>query len=427
MNRDELLWLAMITVGGFLLRLSWALSVHTGLLQGLDMQAYFSSAKNLADGYGLTIVHGLRGGEFPGPGGGQAIFFPPGYALTLGGVFKVAGSSLMAGKLLNVAAGTLTIPLVYFIARRIYGAPIAGISSVLFAVYPANIFWTSILYAELLFTLPFAAAILLLVYCEQDSSHWMPLAFGAMLGYATIIRPQAIVLLFVATLYWLLRTRSARDAAKPVAVAILGIALWLVPLSIWNTHRAGHVVLVSENLGYNLRIGHSPSADGRFRVPADFLADVAAGHPTPQGEAIRRSISYAASHPSRELQLSAKKVYFLYITDSSVLNLAATAGATPIWGSATVADRLARIADIFAYSLILLVAVSVPLTFSWRDERVLMWLIVAGWTAVHVVFFGEPRYHLPILVVLIPMASCSLHAFWTLVGAARGRQLNDGD
>jgi hypothetical protein len=35
-------------------------------------------------------------------------------------------------------------------------------------------------------------------------------------------------------------------------------------------------------------------------------------------------------------------------------------------------------------------------------------LLVAVWTAVHVVFFGEPRYHLPLLTVMAPMAGAAL-------------------
>jgi hypothetical protein len=33
-------------------------------------------------------------------------------------------------------------------------------------------------------------------------------------------------------------------------------------------------------------------------------------------------------------------------------------------------------------------------------------------TALHVVFFGEPRYHLPVLTVIVPMAAGALaHPF----------------
>jgi hypothetical protein len=55
------------------------------------------------------------------------------------------------------------------------------------------------------------------------------------------------------------------------------------------------------------------------------------------------------------------------------------------------------------------------MTFSLRDERLFLWLIVFGWTGVHVLFFGDPRYHLPILTILIPMASCGLAELWALV------------
>jgi hypothetical protein len=51
------------------------------------------------------------------------------------------------------------------------------------------------------------------------------------------------------------------------------------------------------------------------------------------------------------------------------------------------------------------VLVSVPVTWSRRDRRLLPWIVLALWTLIHIVFFGEPRYHLPVLIIMIPMAA----------------------
>jgi hypothetical protein len=41
-----------------------------------------------------------------------------------------------------------------------------------------------------------------------------------------------------------------------------------------------------------------------------------------------------------------------------------------------------------------------------RDRAVLLaGLLCLAWTAVHIVFFGEPRYHLPLLPLLLPLAA----------------------
>ena len=54
-----------------------------------------------------------------------------------------------------------------------------------------------------------------------------------------------------------------------------------------------------------------------------------------------------------------------------------------------------------------------------KETLLLPILLVVLWTATHVVFFGEPRYHLPMLALLIPMAAASL--VW-LAEAVRNRR-----
>jgi hypothetical protein len=278
----DLRGLGAIIAVGFILRLGWALSVHSGLIAGLDMQGYYNSAKNLADGYGLTVRRSFGVGELAGPGGVPSLAFPPGYSLTLAGVFRVFGDSLTAGKLLNVVAGTLTIPLVYCLALRWYGRTTALVAAALFAAYPANIFWTSVLYSDLVFTLPFALALVLLVEQDLSPKNARMVAFGIVLGYATIIRPQALVLLIAAALYFAIRAPARRQVIVPILAAIVGVAFCIAPIAAWNTHRAGRFVLLSESLGYNLRIGHSPNATGGFTYPQDLLSDTAAGTRPPR-------------------------------------------------------------------------------------------------------------------------------------------------
>ena len=40
-----------------------------------------------------------------------------------------------------------------------------------------------------------------------------------------------------------------------------------------------------------------------------------------------------------------------------------------------------------------------------RGTRMFVLIFVALWTLFHVVFFGEPRFHLPILAIIIPAAA----------------------
>lgn len=412
----EARWLFAIVALGFALRLGWVLSVPTGLIEFVDMQWYFVTAKNLAEGHGMTTRIIQPYGHFPGPGGTQATLWPPGYSLTLGGVFKVFGASLTVGKVFNVAIGTLTIPLVYLLAHRLFGATVALVATLLFALYPANIFWSSVIYSDTLFTLPFVVATVLLVYAGHRPTRWQAIGIGLALGYATIIRPPAVVVLGAAATYWLLRADAKRSVAGPLALALAGVLVWVVPVAAWNTVRADKFTLLSDNFGYNLRIGHAPYSTGRYVFPDDLWValgkDPKAGALPSDSLAIRRSIDYAVHHPIDELQLSAKKVFYLYTTDSDAVIFASTIGRTPIWGSVPTSEHLMDLADVSVYVALVLALVAVPLTFSLRDERLLLWLILAFWTAAHIVFFGEPRYHLPVLPIILTMSAVAIVEGW---------------
>ncbi|MDP9235781.1 MAG: glycosyltransferase family 39 protein [Chloroflexota bacterium] len=410
----EARWLAAIVALGFALRLGWVLSVHSGLVQNVDMSWYFVTAKNLAEGYGMTARIVQPVGEVAGPGGTQATLWPPGYSLTLGVVFKLFGASLTAGKMLNVVYGTLMIPLVFLLARRLFKGTVALVATALFAVYPANIFWSSVLFSDTVFTLPFLTATVLLVYAGPRPTRLQALGFGLALGYAEIIRPPAIVVLGAAATYWLIRAESKRTVLKPVAIALAGICLWVVPVAIWNSVRTDKLKLVSENVGYNLRIGHAPYSTGRYTTPSDLWAasDPNTGALPSDSLAIRRSVDYAVHHPVDEARLSVKKVFYLYTTDSDAIIWASTENRTPIWGSFSTSEHMMDLADVATYVALLLAIAAVPLTFSLRDERLLLWLLLAFWTAAHIVFFGEPRYHLPVLPIILTMSAVGIVEGW---------------
>ncbi len=409
-------WLLVITVLGCALRLVWALTVHSRLGQYWDMQWYYGTARNLATGHGLTIRVVPPIGYLPGPGGMQTTLWPQGYSITLAAVFRVFGAGLTAGKLLNVVAGTLVIPLVFLLARRPFGGAVALVAAALFALYPANIFWTSVLYSDLVFTTPFVVATVLLVYAGTRPTRTQAVAIGLAVGYMAIIRPQALVVLGAAAVYWLIRDESPRSVLKPLLYAAFGACIFILPNAVWNTARTGELTALSNNFGYNLRIGHAPYSTGRYIWPTDLWAspptDASTGALPSESLAIRRSVDYAVHHPIDEMSLSAKKIFYLYTTDSDSIIWASTFDSTPIWGSAARAQHLMDLADTAAYVTLILALVVVPLTFSLRDERLLLWLILAFWTAAHIVFFGEPRYHLPVLPIILTMSAVAIVEGW---------------
>ncbi len=421
LDRNDVRWCGALLACALAIRLVWVLTVDTGFGPFSDPQWYYVTATNLARGNGLTTTKITGLGHVAGPGGAQTLRWPVGYSLSLAPFFKLFGASVISGTVVNAIAGAATVPLVYLLARRIFDRRVAITAGALAAVYPAHIVWSSVYYSDLLFTLAFSAALVVLLYAGARPAPRQALAFGLLLGYAAIIRPTAAVLLLPAVIFWFGGDDRHRLPLAPLAIALAGVALWLAPVSAWNSIRTGSPKLVSENLGYNLRIGHAPYSTGRYVYPADLWATVP---PLTPGDALpseslatRRAVRYAATHPLREIELSARKVFYLYTTDSDAMVWASTFGTRPIWDSPPLTARLGDLCDLAAYAVLVLAIASVPATFMRRRELVLLWMTLAVWTATHIVFFGEPRYRLPLLPILLTFAAVALVQ---LVDVARG-------
>jgi 4-amino-4-deoxy-L-arabinose transferase-like glycosyltransferase len=408
LRRSDLAWLGAIVAVGFALRLAWVLTVPSPERGLVDNAWYFATASNLAHGYGMTVSAVTGVGFVDGPGGYQAVFWPPGYPLTLAGFFTLFGSSIAVAEAVNVAAGTLTVLLTFLIGARVFGARVGLIAAALFAVYPANIFWSEVLLSETVFSVPFGIAILLLLRTSRRPSPVLALAFGLALGYATIMRAQASIVWIAALITWWTLYDRRRDALRAAAISAVGLVLWVAPVCVWNSARTGEVQLLSTNAVFNLRIGHKPEATGRYvhpRDPRDLLV-VTSPEYTEQRRNLHEAVTYAATHPLREVQLAAWKTIYLYGTDSDWALWGGASG--PIWGSASATQHLIDLGDAANVMMILLVLASLPWTLSAKDERLALWLTLAGWTAVHIVFFSEPRYHLPLLPILLAMAARTL-------------------
>ncbi len=393
------------------LRFTWALTVDSGTPPFSDPQWYFATAKNLADGRGFTIIKGPFG-TVPGEGGFETLRWPVGYSLTLGAFFKVFDATLTTGRVVNALAGAATVPIVFLLARRLVDARVGLIAAALMAVYPAHIIWSSVLYSDVLFTLPFAAALAVVATAPVPARPPHALAAGMLIGYASIIRPTALVLVIAVLLYWMMRSQDRRAVLRATTAVFAGVMLFAAPVSVWNSARSGEPKLLSENMGYNLRVGHAPYATGRYITPEDLWATVNTNiEPSAlpsESLAIRRAAGYAIAHPVREIELSAKKVFYLYTTDSDSIVWASTFGQTPVWGSMRTTDRIGDLANLSSYIVIVLAAASLPRTLTLRREMLLAWLTLVLWTATHIVFFGEPRYRLPILPILLTFVAVAL-------------------
>lgn len=460
------LWIGAIFLLALALRIGWVAATDTPIPPLSDPQYYHATATNIAAGRGYSVAVDERG-FVSGPQSEPTAFWPPGYPVVLAAAYTVIGPSQRAAKALNALAGALTVVPVFAIGRRMRGRSrddgTGLLAAGLFAVSPALVFWTPALFSEPLCTLGVAST-LALALAARDSigcARWTTrLAWACTVGLAiaatAFVRSQGMLLLVPVALLFTLASRenapaergaplvdpdaaptrarrgppfpraSLRRFGAAMLAVVAGIATLVGPWAARNERAMGSPYLINDNLGYNLRLAHGPYSNGTSTPPQDlwderpglsfydrerFFAD----------EGTSRAITYARDHPGRELELAVKRVGWLFRSDAApALDWSGSLGRTSVPGPR---DALVLLGDAYWYALLAFAAASLllaPRTRAWLAA----WSLIAAWTAMHLVFAGEPRYHVPLMPAFCALAAVTLtHAMRVL--SVRQRPIDD--
>jgi hypothetical protein len=191
---------------------------------------------------------------------------------------------------------------------------------------------------------------------------------------------------------------------------VAGLAVVVTtPWTIRNFVESGSFVALSSNGGVDFYIGHSEGATGRGRIVNELVfrypeLPPAEAEARVSRDGFREGLEFAVRNPIRELELSVKKVWFLYNGDHEALAWTDAHGEQPFMAERT-RNALAALSS--GYYFILMAAAAVGI-FAWlRAGRwqtdatgVLLLSVVGYWTLVHVAFFGDQRFHAPIMPIM---------------------------
>ena len=443
------------------LRIAWVAATDTAIPPLSDPQYYHATATNLAEGRGYSVAVDERG-FVSGQQSEPTAFWPPGYPLVLAPLYKLFGSDERIGKALNALAGALTVLAVFAIGRRSrrrappapdslhrtaatkHDDGVGLIAAVLFAASPALVFWTPALFSEPLFTLGVATTLAVGLWASdvvaserRDAAMAAAFVLGIVLAATAFVRSQGMLLVVPVAAMFVVAARerataTAHDhadvsaasrvlsvraaiahAAPMLAAVVAGMALLVAPWAIRNQRAMGSPYLINDNLGYNLRLAHGPYSNGTSTAPQD-LWDERPGLSfydrelffTDEGTS--RAITYAREHPGREIELATKRVGWLLRSDAEpALRWSGSLGRTHVPGPH---DGWVLLGDAYWYALLALAAASLlvaPKTRVWAA----LWSLIAVWMALHLVFAGEPRYHVPLMPAFCVLAATTLVGF----------------
>jgi hypothetical protein len=184
-----------------------------------------------------------------GPGQPLTSFRAPGFPLLLAGLYRITGESPRAAYLAFCVLGAAACLLTYVLGRTLLPEGSARLAALLAVFYLPDIWFSTVFLSEVVFV-PFLALGLwgLVRYLRGGGLAWLALA-GAALGYATLTRPFALLLLPLCgvLLLWAPGTWGRRWVGCAVyGLLFVGV---IAPWTFRNYRVHGKPVLVATNGG----------------------------------------------------------------------------------------------------------------------------------------------------------------------------------
>lgn len=356
-----------------------------------------------------NVAHALAmGAGYNDPWGrGLTAQWPPAYPAALAVLYKLFGWHLAPAKGLNIAFAAVTIALTYLLARRIFDRRVAFLGAMLLAIFPGQIYFSTLVLAESMFAMVFLLVLLLaLAWTVQRpaSGWWQVLLIGLLVGLAGMVRAEGVFLAVVLVALWALTVRPWRTVARYGAITALGVVLALTPWTVRNAIQLHEFIPLRANAARTIGSALDPETTG-----------VGIGEPLPGS--VGEGLSYQLGHPWEFLSSAGEKLRALYDDDADGIRKIqepALPGGAPAYQAPLSGEeeaRWRRLANgyFFAVGAAALVAAALCLL---RRNRASLILVVAGlgWTLLFTFFNAFSRYHFPI-VPLIAILAAALAVF----------------
>jgi len=401
-------WMRRLPVSAFLtytLAGAAVLRIIVVLLLPLRLTGDFASYDQLAT---LWVTHGeYTDGTHP------TAYFPPGWPFFLSRLYMLFGHSPHIGIIANIGFGVGIVYLTWRLVRRIWGEYPARWAALIVAVIPSEVLFTNILGSEGLFTVLLLVALVFLLPRSEGGFNPVAqaLAGGMLLGLATLTRTLSLLIpLVLLAVYVVYYGGSLRAVTRWVA-CVAGLLIVIVPWMMRNEARLGRATICT-NIGVNLFIGNNPNAGVGYHEPdhSVLFLKSAADEVHDDSVGFAKGMQYMREHPLAVLVRGTLKSVFFLTCDTDALSFDVGEAA-----AAKVFNRYCWLALVMqAFWMVFLMAVGLGVLGFLRSSPshdaggILLLGVILYWIAIHFVFYGAGRYHMPIVPMLAAFAGLAI-------------------
>ncbi|HEX2927374.1 MAG TPA: hypothetical protein VHP38_14135 [Ruminiclostridium sp.] len=404
---NKTVFIILLVLAAVLPRLIWIYYVRT---------QPFSDFLHLYD-YGVKASHG----DFKGFVNFYAVFpFKIGFGMVLAGLFSIFGTGLWAAKILNVALSLALVLIIYAGGKMLYGERAGRVASLLCALWPAQIMYTSVIASEHVFLVLFTGAVLLSLYFikkytyknyEFTNGNLLLIGTALITACAQLIRPMSMILLPVFAVFVLLYKRYRADSLSSVGLGIKSIVLFIaayfavVNLINLPVQKATGVDITKSDSGFNLMIGTNSKASGMFN-DEDFKLIEKDNYDFEkvQKDSKKIAVNRIKSNPVGFVKLAKRKFEILWGDENYGYYWSTSAAQnSDTENSVKSHPRLFYAASQAFYILIIILAIC-ACVYSLNEKRYdsLMILMLFGGLLLSYTFLEvQSRYHMPVMPLLI--------------------------
>lgn len=362
-----------------------------------DFDYYYNLAKQIANG-----------GEW------GDTYTSVGYAIVLGGIFKIFGASVMLGKIFNIALTLINNIIFYNILNTInLKERDKKIIFTLFLLFPNNIFYNSILCTEILFT----CILLLTTLVYFKNIKYKYVIIGILTGLNSLVKPFFIVIFFGIFLVELIKNKKL---IKATVNSIIVLLISLITISPWiyrNTKYIGEFTFISNNGGIVLYINNNSTNNMGRWMPSDNVENsititdkYKSANRTQQNKMLSQAAKkWIISNPKKFLQLGFKRLYNTYYlgddigysTYGSGLSSKASHNLFTITNVIRNVIFISGTIGILAYTLYILGMIFKNKTQNLNTHSLFFLILYYMNTCVYFITEGQSRYSFPVIFVMI--------------------------
>jgi len=366
-------------------------------------------------------------------------FRAPLYAYFLAGLHAISGRSIAFARAVQMLISTLSVGLLYLLARRLVSLRVARVAAVGMALYGTLIWYEQALLLPVL-EISLDLLLLYLLYRYKETASPLLLAGAGLAGGLSLIaRPNLFVFLGTVIVWLLWRHRGARGPARRLAPAVLfagAFCLPVIPVAVHNYTASGDFIPIASQGGINLYLGNNPVADGltmqmpelrldesiawdEFVPATDSIARKEAGRPLSPGEISSfwsgKFFAYAAAHPLEFVGRLLKKTYFFFagVENSDNFDLYFYRGLNPAY-----AALVWRYGLHFPFGLISPLAL-LAAVWLWpkRRDLDLLYLFVLTYATTVIGVLVTARHRLPVIPIFLLFAALGAFELWRRLAA----------